>query len=581
MKVSEEIRIGVYICHCGLNIAGVVNVKEVVEYVKTLPNVVVAKDYVFMCSAPGQAMIKEDIKKHKLNRVVVAACSPSMHEPTFRGVLSDAGLNPYLFEMANIREHCSWVHPDDKEAATEKAKELVRMAVAKARLLEPLEKIKSAVRPAVLVIGGGVAGLRATLDLIERGFDVYLVEKRSVLGGNAVKLGELAYTTLTGKDVVNSLVEKIKDNPKAHIFLNSEVEKVDGSIGDFKVTVVRRLEEGKEEKIELNAGAIIVAIGYDPYEPAIGEYGYKTTDKVVTLFQLMDILSEDGPTKGELLIGGIRPKSLAFILCVGSLSTTPNAKPYCSRMCCSASLKTILKIKEKYPDIDVYVFYKDMRTYGKEEDLYWKAIENEVKFIRFDEAPSVKPRDKFVEVEAFDTTIQERIAIPVDAVVLANGMVPAADIEKIRVMLKIGCGADGFLKEAHLKLRPVEALTDGIFLAGVATGPKNIIESVASGSAAAAKAATIVTKEEIEVEPLIARVNEDVCSGCGVCAALCPYEAITIEVKEDGKRISKVNSMLCKGCGTCAAACPSGAMQQSGFKDNQVMAQVVAAFRGE
>lgn len=650
--MSNEVRIGVYICHCGLNIAGVIDVKKVAEYAGKLPNVVVARDYVFMCSAPGQEMIKEDIKKHNLNRVVVAACSPSMHEPTFRGAVEDAGLNPYLMEMANIREHSSWVHPDKPEAATEKAMDIVKMAVAKARNLRPLEKIRSDVTHSVMVLGGGVSGLTAALDLAERGFEVYLVEKKPTLGGHTARIGFISDGDVKASSLIKSLVDKAVNNPLIKIYTNTEVSSVDGSIGKFTVKVVQKpryvdskcilcgkcvevcpvevdneyeyglgrrkaiyipfedaypnvyvidgdactfcgkcvevcgpkainLDE-KEREIKIEVGGVVLAIGYDPYEPSEGEYGYRLSPNVVTLFQLERLLSEDGPTKGELTINGKKPNRIVFISCVGSLGTSPNAHSYCSRMCCVSALKNILNLKKKYGDIEVYYIYKDIRTYGRlNEALYWKTLESLVRFVKFDDPPKVIVEDKVLAVEVYDPTIQENILIPADLVVLVNGMSPSKDVDTVRNIFKVGCGLDGFIREAHLKLRPVESLTDGIFLAGTVSGPKNIVESMVSGSAAAAKAAGLMSKDVIEVEPIVAVVDEDRCSGCGICVSLCPFEAIRLEEREGGKRVSVINSTLCKGCGTCGAACPSGAIQQNHFRDSQLFPQLIALFGGE
>ncbi|MEM2558089.1 MAG: CoB--CoM heterodisulfide reductase iron-sulfur subunit A family protein [Nitrososphaerota archaeon] len=641
----EQPRIGVYICHCGVNIAGTVNVREVVEYAKNLPNVVEAKDYVFMCSAPGQEIIREDIKKCQLNRVVVAACSPTMHEHTFRTVLAEAGLNPYLLEMANIREHCSWVHTD-KVAATEKAKKLVEIAVAKASTLEPLEEIEFKVNENLLIVGGGVAGMTAALDSARRGFRVYLVEKKPILGGNTARLGRLAGTDMRGVDVAGSMIEYVKRNGMITTLTNTELVSVDGSVGNFKVTLLKKptyvnekctkcgecvkvcpvevpneyefgltkrkaiylpspasyastyvidgenctkcgecvkicpvnainLEE-ESERIEIYVGAVIAACGYDPYEPSVGEYGYGLSNKVITLFQLNRLLDPEGPTNGELKIDGFVPRSIAFIMCVGSLNTTPNSYPYCSRMCCSSTLKDILLLKEKHPNIDVYVIYKDMRTYGRDEQLYLTACEKFVKFARFREAPKVSVTGESLEVTFFEETLGEEISIPVDLVVLAVGMKPPKDVEKIRTILKVGCGPEGFLKEAHLKLRPVEAVTDGVYLAGAVTGPKNVVESITSGSAAASKAVGLLCREKVRIEPTIASIREELCSGCGICVSVCPYGAIIIQIKEN-TRSAKVEPALCKGCGVCAASCPSGAAQQLKYKDIQLKAQILAA----
>jgi heterodisulfide reductase subunit A len=646
--MSGEPKIGVYICHCGANIAGIVDIKDLVEYVKNLPNVIEARDYIFMCSAPGQEIIKEGIKKHNLDRVVVAACSPTMHELTFRNVLAEAGMNPYLLEMVNIREQCSWVHSDNKEAATTKAKILIRMAVAKASLLEPLKEVTFKVNKNVLVIGGGVAGLSAARDLAAKGFNVYLIEKKPVIGGNAARLGRLAHTELKGIDVVRELSKQVVGNPNIHIYVNTELVNVDGSVGGFKIKLVKNpryvnekcnlcgecvkvcpvdvpneYEFGvsrrkaiylpfreayppiyvvdsenctrcfecvkvcpmnainlaeKTEEIELRVGAIIIAAGHEPYEPPIGEFGYGVSSRVITLFQLERMLDEAGPTKGELKLDGREPKNIVFITCVGSLNTTPNAYPYCSRMCCSSTIKNALMIREKYPEANIYILHRDIRTYSRgDEQLYLKAGESLIRFARYREAPNVIVNpDGSINVRFFEETIQEEVFLPADLVVLSVGMKPPKDIDKVRATVKVGCGPEGFLREAHLKLRPVEAATDGVYLAGTVTGPKNVIESIESGSAAASKASTLLTKEEVRVEPLIAVVDEERCSGCSICIGVCPYGAIRLKTQEKA-RVAEVDPALCKGCGACAASCPTGAMQQFGFKDAQLKSQVLAA----
>jgi heterodisulfide reductase subunit A len=646
--MNEEPRIGVYICHCGVNIAGSVNIKEVVEYAKNLPNVIEARNYIFMCSAPGQEIIKEGVKKCNLNRVVVAACSPTMHEHTFRNVLAEAGINPYLLEMVNIREQCSWVHSDNKEAATTKAKILIKMAVAKASLLEPLKEITFKVNKNVLVIGGGVAGLSAARDLAAKGFKVYLIERKPVIGGNTARLGRLAHAEIKGIDLVGELSRQVLSSPNIHIYVDTELANVDGSVGDFKIKLVKNpryvnekcnlcgecvkvcpvdvpneYEFGvssrkaiylpfreayppiyvvdsenctrcfecvkvcpmnainlaeKTEEIELTVGAIIIAAGHEPYEPPIGEFGYGVSSRVITLFQLERMLDEAGPTKGELKLDGREPKNIVFITCVGSLNTTPNAYPYCSRMCCSSTIKNALMIREKHPEANIYILHRDIRTYSRgDEQLYLKAGESLIRFARYREAPNVIVNpDGSINVRFFEETIQEEVFLPADLVVLSVGMKPPKDIDKVRTIVKVGCGPEGFLREAHLKLRPVEAATDGVYLAGTVTGPKNVIESIESGSAAASKASTLLTKEEVRVEPLIAVVDEERCSGCSICIGVCPYGAIRLKTQEE-VRVAEVDPALCKGCGACAASCPTGAMQQFGFKDAQLKSQVLAA----
>jgi heterodisulfide reductase subunit A len=601
---------------------------------------------VFMCSAPGQDLIKETVKKSGLNRVVVAACSPSMHEPTFRRAVEEAGLNPYLLEMVNIREQSSWVHSDEKQKATEKTKDLIRMAVAKASLLEPLEDLRFGVQPASLVLGGGIAGLRASLDLAERGYKVHLVEELPTLGGRAARLGKLAHVDMKGAEMVGSLIKAVVSNPNVTAHTNSEVTELDGSVGYFKANIRYRprfvdskctlcgecfrvcpvevpneyefgiskrkaiyipfkeayppvavidsetctrcgecvkvcephaiaLDE-KGHNLEAIAGGVILATGFSPYEPSEGEYGYGRSKKVLTLFQLERLLDESGPTGGELKLEGSTPRTLAFIMCVGSLGTTRNAHQYCSRMCCASALKNILTIKDRYPEVEIYTIYKDMRTYGRgDERLYERAAERLVKFVMFDAPPTVNVQSDKLEVQVHDATLQEDLLIPVDAVVLAVGMSPSQSLPKVRTVVKVGCSPEGFLREAHLKLRPVEAPADGIYFAGSVTSPKNVVESVMAGSASAAKAAILFGKEEIRIEPMIAQVTEEICSGCAICIAMCPYGAISRK-QQGEKRVAEVDKALCKACGACVAACPSGAMQQAGFKDIQMMAQIAA-----
>ncbi|RLG61636.1 disulfide reductase [Candidatus Geothermarchaeota archaeon] len=645
--MAEEVRIGVYICHCGFNIAGTVDVKAVAEYAKTLPNVVVSRDYLFMCSEPGQDLIREDIKKYKLNRIVVAACSPSMHEPTFRSVLESAGLNKYLFEMANIREHCSWVH-SDKELATEKAKDLVRMAVAKARLLEPLEEKEIETSRNILVVGGGVAGMRAALELAHYGFEVYLIEKSPTLGGKAALVGYVE-DDVKGSEIVGKMIKLISKNPRIHVFTNSELVEFKGFPGNFiakirvnpryvnekctlcgdcipacPVEVSNEYEFGldkrkaifypykgayppyyvidskvctfcgecvktckhnaidlemKPQYLDLRIGALIIAAGYDPYEPPKGEYNYGIHNNVITLFQLERLLDPNGPTKGNLIIGGKVPRRIVFIQCVGSRNTTPNSKPYCSRMCCLTAIRNAIRIKEMYPDTDVIILYKDIMTYASDERLYEEAGKRLVKFLKFEEPPKVTITEEGLYIDVYEYTIQDEVRIPTDLVVLSTGMVPRHDLNELIAVTRISCGGDGFLRELHLKLAPVESPTKGVYLAGAVTGPKNIMESIRMGSAAAVKAMTLLSAGKVSIEPLTAVVNEEICSGCGVCVSVCPYEAISIK-EMDGDRLAHVEEALCMGCGTCTAACPSGAMQQRGFKDTQIKAQVLAVFGG-
>ena len=652
----EKPRIGVYICHCGINIGAVVDVADVAKYAGTLPNVVVAKDYVYMCSAPGQDMIKNDIKEHKLNRVIVASCTPRMHEPTFRGVVDEAGLNPYLFEMTNIREHCSWVHAAEPERATKKAKDLIRMSVAKASLLEPLQKREADVTERGLVIGAGVSGMRSALDLANRGFEVYLVERAPSIGGRMAQLNEVYPTGEKALDVLEPLMEAVASHPKIKLFTNSKIEAVDGFIGNFKVKVavkpryvtndcnacgkceslcpievpnehdfglskrkaiylpfpaasppiyiideencnkcgkcVEACEMGaidlkeKGMEMEIDVGTIIVATGYDLYDPPKGEYGYGLYDNVITLPQLERLLDKNGPTNGQLLFNDSTPKSIVLISCVGSRQEPGIYKPaiegqqlnrYCSRVCCMAALKNALAIRERHPDTRVFYLYRDMRTFGKgHEEYYRKASESRVFFVKYKlEAPPVISHSSnglVVTVQDMLTN-DEVLAIPADLVVLNVGMVPRADASELQDELTLSRSADGFFQEAHAKLRPLDTALDGIFLAGTAQGPKDITDSAAMGSAAAARAAIPLARGKVEIEPIIAVVNEDLCSGCGVCVALCPYSAI----KKDEQGIARITEVACKGCGTCAASCPARAITVLHFTDEQIRAQALAA----
>ena len=652
----EEPRIGVYICHCGLNIAGVVNSKEVAEYARTLPNVVVGKDYIYMCSDPGQAMIQEDIKEHKLNRVVVASCSPQMHEPTFRKVVEEAGVNRYLFEMANLREQCSWAHATEPKKATEKAKDLVRMAVAKVRLLEPLEKRMVDVGPSGLVIGGGVSGIQAALDLANRGFTVSLVEKSPYLGGRVTQLNRVFLTNEEATEIVNPMMKELISRPNVRVFSNSEIEKLEGYIGNFKATIKRmpryvtakctacgkcskvcpvevsdefnfglskrkaihipykeavpaiftidekacnRCEEclkvcepnaivldSKPETFEIDAGTIVVATGFDPYTP-VGEYHYGKNRDVITQFQLERLMSRNGPTRGRLIqpSTGKEPSSLAFILCVGSRNPD---RPYCSRVCCTSALKNALLVKEQYPKMRVSILYRDIRAFGKgQEESYGDARREGINFFKFslEDQPKVfEDKGKRLMLLVNDKILGMPVEIPADLLVLVEAMTPRQDAADLGSKLTISKSPDGFFKEAHPKLRPLDTMSDGIFLAGAAQGPKDITESLIQASGAAARAAIPLSKGKVEVEPIVAVVDEERCRGCGRCEEFCQYGAIKLEETEPFEgvpmNIARVNEVLCKGCGACAVTCPTGAITMKHFTDQQISAMIKAAIGG-
>jgi heterodisulfide reductase subunit A-like polyferredoxin len=559
-------RIGVFICHCGINIGGVVDVPSVVEYAQALPNVVYACDNLYSCSSDAQEIIKQRIQEYNLNRVVVASCSPRTHEPLFQETIREAGLNRYLFEMANIRDQCSWVHMHDPEAATEKAKDLVRMVVAKARMLEPLERLSLNVTRRGLVIGGGLSGMTAALSLADQGFEVYLVEKNKELGGFLRKI----HYTLDNDDAqryLKAMIERVNSNKLIQVFLNAKVENVSGYVGNFRTTVT--LNSGNEAEKELEHGVIIVATGGEEHHP--NEYLYTKDPRVLTQLELEKRIAVDGEAK----FGNV-----VMIQCVGSRC---DERPYCSRMCCGEAVKNALKIKEKDSDASVYVLYRDIRTYGLKEEHYRKAREAGVVFIRYDEenkpkvAKAMSEGKEALQVSVFEPTIREDIAIDADMVVLSVAVVPPKENEILAKMLKVPINEDGFFLEAHAKLRPVDFATDGIYVCGMAHSPKSMEESISQAKAAVSRACTVLTKDTIEAEGIIATVNPNRCTACELCIQVCAYNAIEIEETRMGK-IAKVHSALCKGCGACAATCRGSAIDIKGFTDHQI-SLVIAALR--
>jgi len=558
---SEEPRIGVFVCYCGINIGGVVNVPKVVDYVKTLPNVVYAEHNLYTCSQDTQEKIRETIKEHNLNRVVVASCIPRTHEPLFRETIREAGLNIYLFEMANIRDQCSWVHMHEPEEATEKAKDLVRSIVAKARLLKPLKKPMIDVTPTGLIIGGGLSGMTAALELAKQGFEVHLVDKEKELGGHLRHIHSLLGSE-DPQERLRSIIKEVTENKKIHVYLNSEISDIEGYIGNFKTT----LNCGGERK-EVNHGVVIVATGALEYRPT--EYLYGVDERVLTQRELEE----------KLVNGQFNAKTVAMIQCVGSRN---EERPYCSRICCAQAVKNALKIKELSPETDVYILYKDMRTYGFLEDYYREAASKGVLFICYDDEnkPKVTQEDGKLKVTVWEPVVKTWIPIQADLLALSVATIPNPDNEHIAKMLKVPLSKDGFFLEAHMKLRPVDFATDGIFLCGLAHWPKSIEESVSQSYAAAARAITILSKEALEVEGAIASVNEDLCGGCRFCEAVCEYGAIKME-EVDGKLRVHVIEALCKGCGVCGSTCPAGAISMLHFTDDQLLAQVKAALKEE
>jgi heterodisulfide reductase subunit A-like polyferredoxin len=550
-------RTGVFVCHCGINIGGVVDVPGVVEYAKTLPNVVFATDNLFTCSQDTAVKMGEVIREHRLSRVVVASCSPRTHEGLFQENCEKAGLNRYLFEMANIRDQNSWVHMHEPAAATEKAKDLVRMAIAKAEFLKPLKPGQLSVNHAVLIIGGGLAGITAALSLADQGFASFIVEKDAELGGNYRKL----HYTLEGVDTrshLAGLLDRVGKSPLIRVFTGAEITKLEGFIGNYKTTV--RTKAGEEL---FEHGVVIVATG--AYELETDEYLCGASDRVVTQRELEKLIAgKDAKTLGA--------KSVVMIQCVGSRN---DERPYCSRYCCSEAIKNALKLKEADPDREITVIYRDIRTFGLKEDYYKKAREADVRFVRYDEdrKPEVKAEGDKIAVTVFDPVLNESVELRADLLALSVGTVPNPGNAEIGKMLKVPTNQDGFFLEAHVKLRPVDFATDGVFMCGMSHAPKFSEESITQANAAVSRACTILAKDFIEAEGKTAFVNKERCMACGLCEINCPFSAIAVDEKEGA---AVVNTVLCKGCGVCTASCRMNAADLNGFNNEEVLAQIGA-----
>ncbi|MEZ0328792.1 MAG: FAD-dependent oxidoreductase [Dissulfuribacterales bacterium] len=554
---AEAPRIGVFVCHCGINIASVVDVRRVAEYARTLPGVVFVQDNLFTCSQDTIVQMVETIRREGLNRVVVASCTPRTHEPLFQETLREAGLNRYLFEMANIRDQDSWVHQNEPEKATEKAKDLVRMAVAKVRGDHALAANQVPVHKMALVIGAGATGMTAALSLADQGFPVHLVDKADVLGGNARRL----YRTWQGEEVkerLEKLIEQVKSHSNITLHLSTELDNTSGSVGRFKT----RLSNGRE----IEHGVAIIAVGGQPWKP-IGDwqYLYGEDERVKTLLEVDELCMAD-----EKQFSGL--KNVVFVHCVGS--RIPE-RPYCSRVCCTHAIDQALKLKELNPDMNIFMLYRDIRTYGQRERLYQEARAKGIVFIRYDlnNRPVLSRNGDGLVMQAVDHVLKRPVAIHSDMVVLATAVEPRSDAKSLSKFFKCSINADGFLMEAHAKLRPVDFATDGVFLAGLCHYPKPIEESIAQAKAAAIRAARVLAQNVVSAESAIAVVNPNKCVTCGVCAKICPYAAIS---KDPVIQKASVDSSLCKGCGACVAACRSDAITLKNMGNEQIMAAIEA-----
>ncbi len=641
-------QIGLYICHCGTNIAATVDCQELARFASTIPGVKVTRDYRYLCSDPGQDLIKKDIRELSVDRVVVAACSPRMHEVTFRNVLSGEGLNPYFLNIANIREQCSWVH-QDRERATEKAQHILRAAVARVLRHEALTARRVGIKPSVLIAGAGIAGIQAALTIANGGMKVILVEKAPFIGGHMAQLDKTFPTLDCASCIFTPKTVEVARNNHIELSVCSEVIEVKGYVGNFNVTIKKHptyvdftrctgcgdcveacvLKKGvpsefeesmamrraiyipfpqavplkaavdkesclflskgkckqtcveackagainfdqKEEVTEKEVGSIIIATGYDPFDPhLLPQYGYGVYDNIITGLQFERLSSPSGPTWGEILLkDGTVPKGIAFLHCIGSRDE--NANLHCSRICCMASMKQAHLAKEK-TGAEIYEFYIDINAFGKGYQEFYKRVREEGIFFIRGKGSEIFRRDGRLVIAAEDTLLGTPVEISVDMVVLGTGLTPRHDAERVAQVFGISRSADGFFMEAHPKLRPVATNVDGIFLAGCCQGPKDIPDTVAQASAAAAEVMSLLTQGEIEVEPTIASIDPELCAGCKLCIEICPHSAIEFL---ETKGISSVKEALCKGCGACTAICPNKAARQNHFTQHQVLAEV-------
>ena len=568
---AEEPRIGVFVCHCGKNIGGVADVPAVRDYAASLPGVVHSSDHLYTCSSDTQVRIREAIREHRLNRVVVASCTPRTHESLFRSTCREAGLNPYLFEMANIRDQNTWVHMREPQQATQKAKDLVRMAVAKSRLLEPLQNRFVAVEHDALVIGGGMTGMTAALELADQGFVTHLVERSPELGGNLRRIHSCLEEDVDPQQFLASTIERVRAHPRIRLHLAATVRSVEGSIGNFRTTV-----EAPEGADAFRHGVVIVASGASAHVPT--EYRYGEDPAVVTQLDLEGALA-GAPQAGW---SGPRPEELRDVVMIQCVGSREADRPYCSRICCSMAIKNALRLRKAHPAAQVYVLYRDVRTYGFNEEHYRRARELGVAFVRYDEAakPEVERRGGKLTVTVQDRVLGRRIELPADLVVLSTAIVPDPAGVQLGKQLKVPLNQDRYFLEAHMKLRPIEFATDGMFLAGLAHSPGVIRENVAQACAAAARAATILAKDRIELDAVVSEVVDENCDGCGYCVEPCPFHALTlIEYMRRGeiKKTIDRDIAVCKGCGVCQATCPKGGIVVDNFKLPQLVAMVHAA----
>jgi heterodisulfide reductase subunit A len=561
---EEDPKVGVFVCHCGANIGRVVDVPSVVEYAGTLDNVTHAQESLFACSTDNAQQIADTIAEKGLNRVVIAACTPRTHEPLFRDTAREGGINQYFVDLANIREHCSWVHAKEKDDATAKAKDIVRMSVARTSLLEPLQEIELPMDKGILVIGGGVAGMTSALNMAEQGFEIYLLEKEDDLGGMARRI----HTTLEGVDVqayLADLTGKVYRHSSIHVLTDAVIEEVAGYVGNF-TTRVR--SEGRVR--EIRHGVAVIATGAEEHKPA--EYLYGESDQVLTLLELEGRIAEQDDTVTNA-------QTVVMIQCVGCRTAERN---YCSRVCCSQAIKNALALKQANSETEIYIIYRDMRTYGFKEDYYREAADKGIRFIRFE--PDDKPLVEAVEedgrnvmrVTVSDPILGHKLALDADLVALAAAVVPSASSTELAKLFKVPLNPDGFFQEAHVKLRPVDFAADGVFLCGTAHYPKHLSETISQAYGTAGRAINLLSKDTVTATGAICDVNEMACVACEACMTACTYGAIDFYDTPMGKK-ARVNPVLCKGDGLCNAKCPTGAIYLNHFTDEEIFNQIDAA----
>jgi heterodisulfide reductase subunit A len=569
---SGDRRIGVFICHCGGNISDYVDVAKVRDALKDEPDVVVSETTLFACSDGTQQEMVAAIQEKKLDGLVVASCSPKLHQITFQGVSKRADLNPYSYTQVNVREQCSWAHTDDHEGATEKAIGLVRAGVAKTRLSRPLEPLVVKTLPRTMVVGGGVAGLRAAIGLADIGLGVDIVERASTLGGWVAELGPMFPNEHSGREQIDFLIAEVAKRPSITVHTDAELVSKSGSFGNY-VTEVR--VKGQDEMVTAEVGTIVVATGFDTYEPEVGEFGYGI-EGVVTLPEFTKLVDGSAGSKGPLIYKGKPVRTIAYVYCVGNRQPA-GGNEYCSKFCCAATVHASLKIAKRDSTLRQYHLHRDIRTYGKFELMYSESRERGSVYMKFpDETPPsvAKMADGRLAVTVVDTqTGNEELTLPADLVVLVTGMVPRKN-QDLTSVLKLPVGVDGFYNEIHPKLRPVETVVAGVMIAGACQSPKTLSESVASGLAAVTQSAGILLKGFAELDPLVATVDLAACAGCtDTCLASCPYDAITA-VDTDGRKVAEISAAVCKGCGGCVPVCPEDAIDLLGYTDAQMRASI-------